>query len=279
MPLLVMCGIPASGKTKVANALKSYVEQNFPNRQVHIINEEAYNICKEDCYKDTKSEKDLRGFLRSNVDKLLTDENLVILDYMNYIKGFRYELFCLSRTVKSTYAVFFCEATIKDALANNKNRENGYSETLLTDLANRMERPLEKNRWDNPLFHAWLDEEPNFEEVCKALFVDKKKSKDPVSTKTEVKLGENYSYELDKSIQEVVNEVLKRLNENQMTFNHKFIQMNIADTEINLRANTTMNDLKKIKLDFVTANKMNPFKDTKTAKSGFAYFLKSRLSQ
>ena len=37
-------------------------------------------------------EKDLRGLLRSEVDRLLTKDNLVILDSLNYIKGFRYEL-------------------------------------------------------------------------------------------------------------------------------------------------------------------------------------------
>ena len=33
------------------------------------------------------------------------DNAVVILDSLNYIKGFRYELFNLSRTAKSTYGV------------------------------------------------------------------------------------------------------------------------------------------------------------------------------
>ncbi len=42
-------------------------------------------------------ESQLWGLMWSEVDKTLTKENLVILDSMNYIKGFRYELNTLAR--------------------------------------------------------------------------------------------------------------------------------------------------------------------------------------
>lgn len=46
-----------------------------------------------------------RGFLKSNVEKHLNQNDIVILDSLNYIKGFRYEIFCLARTAKTPHCV------------------------------------------------------------------------------------------------------------------------------------------------------------------------------
>ena len=56
-------------------------------------------------YLDSKQEKDTRGTLKSEVDRWLTKDNLVILDSLNYIKGFRYELYCIARAQSSTHCV------------------------------------------------------------------------------------------------------------------------------------------------------------------------------
>ena len=73
----------------------------------------------------------MRGLFRSHVEKNLTSKNVVILDTLNYIKGLRYELYCLARTAKSTNCVVDCA-----------------SRGLLRDLhraSERMER--QETRW------------------------------------------------------------------------------------------------------------------------------------
>ncbi len=57
----------------------------------------------------------LRASLRSNVEKLIDPKRLVILDSMNYVKGFRYELFCLVRNSKTTSCVVFCDTDVNTA--------------------------------------------------------------------------------------------------------------------------------------------------------------------
>jgi len=52
---------------------------------------------KSDYYKDPQMEKILRASLKSNVEKLIDKNRVVIIDSLNYIKGFRYELYCLAR--------------------------------------------------------------------------------------------------------------------------------------------------------------------------------------
>jgi protein KTI12 len=46
-----------------------------------------------------------RGFLKSNVEKELSKEKVIIFDSLNYIKGYRYEMYCLARAVKTTNCV------------------------------------------------------------------------------------------------------------------------------------------------------------------------------
>ena len=100
MPLLLMCGIPGSGKSKRASEIKQYLE-NTHKKKVVIINEESLQLVKEESYKDPIQEKYTRAFLKSNVEKVIDAETIVILDSLNYIKGYRYELYCLSRTAKT----------------------------------------------------------------------------------------------------------------------------------------------------------------------------------
>jgi protein KTI12 len=54
---------------------------------------------------DPNKEKILRASLKSNVEKYVDSQRVVILDWMNYIKGYRYELYCLARNAMSTLCV------------------------------------------------------------------------------------------------------------------------------------------------------------------------------
>lgn len=74
-----------------------------------MINEESLGFNKSESYDDPIHEKMLRSSLRSNVEKHLDSENVVICDSMNYIKGFRYELYCLARNAQTTITVIFCD--------------------------------------------------------------------------------------------------------------------------------------------------------------------------
>lgn len=104
MPLLLICGPPASGKTTRANKLKEYF-QNLIKKEVIIVNEEFLQLTKQEAYKDGVSEKMTRGFLKSNVEKHIQSGGLVIFDSINYIKGYRYEIYCISRAVKTSYCL------------------------------------------------------------------------------------------------------------------------------------------------------------------------------
>ena len=52
MPLIIMCGFPASGKTKRANEIKQYIEQNS-GKTVNIIGDHSMGVNRNTVYEGT----------------------------------------------------------------------------------------------------------------------------------------------------------------------------------------------------------------------------------
>merc|ERR1719481_2301229 len=88
MPLVVVTGLPSSGKTTAVRTLASWLEEN--GRKVDIVQEEALlgGLNKDEVFRESKEEKSVRGRLKSEVIRLLSRDGVVICDGLNYIKGF-----------------------------------------------------------------------------------------------------------------------------------------------------------------------------------------------
>jgi protein KTI12 len=107
MPLVMMCGLPCSGKTRRAQQIAAHLS-TVPEAQrmpIHVVNEESLNIQRDLAYKDSVSERMARGALKSAVERLLSADSILICDSMNYIKGFRYELFARARALNTQSCV------------------------------------------------------------------------------------------------------------------------------------------------------------------------------
>lgn len=178
---------------------------------------------------DMIHEKSCRGFLRSNVEKNLNDSTVVILDSLNYIKGFRYELFVLARNAKSTHAVvsylFALDSFVRCFATQVLNKlwitihatkiilmscflltfQKEWNSRILKVRLNLL--PID--RWDSPLFVVSEDQETPFEDICQTLLFDKKKSRDPVSTKQDMAKTGNYLHDLDKALQSILDQIIK----------------------------------------------------------------------
>lgn len=107
MPLVVFCGLPYSGKSRRAEELRGALAAE--GRAVYIVDDAAV-LGMEDAtvYGDSAREKALRGALRAAVERRLSRNDVVILDSLNYIKGFRYELYCLARAARTPLCLVHC---------------------------------------------------------------------------------------------------------------------------------------------------------------------------
>lgn len=157
MPCLVLTGHPCAGKTTFAKLLKERALKHSSGliAEVVILNEEmaCVNQTKHECYATSQAEKATRASLKVELDRQLSSsKTLVIVDSMNYIKGYRYELYCISKAAGEKHGVIW----ILNSHAQAWNQDNRYPPDLLEGLIQRFEPPDARNRWDQPLYRVDL---------------------------------------------------------------------------------------------------------------------------
>ena len=269
MPLIVLCGNPCCGKTTVATKLKQYFETQ-KNMVVNLINEESLGVNKNECYKDSLNEKNLRSQLRSEVEKNISDKTITIVDTLNYMKGSRYEYYCFVRNSKTRHCVIYIKSTLEKCLENNKLINEPYNEDLLKDLFSRFEEPIQSNRWDCPLYTIYPGEEAPYDDLCISLF-EGKKARDPVSTKAELVFDTNYLFNLDKTCNDIINNILHQQDQNS---GDTILNINNSDA-IYLNKKFTPIQLKKIKLEFIKISKNHPPKNKDETIKYFSEYVKT----
>ena len=102
----MISGYPASGKTyrskQLEDFFKSKVESSSDSRISRIsidhVNDQTLGL-ERDVYREAKTEKEARAAAYSAVKRLLGRDTVVIADGLNYIKGFRYQLYCEAKAV------------------------------------------------------------------------------------------------------------------------------------------------------------------------------------
>jgi len=173
---------------------------------------------------------------------VLSDGDIVILDAAggNYIKGWRYQLYCEAKAVRTPSCVVHVGTSIDEARRVNEDRlsrqeedlkaeanatrgekegkivvqeEEPYQRETWENLVFRYEEPNGMTRWDSPLFTVlWEDEAPQFEAIWDAMVgsPDKKVVVRPnQATVMKPASSEGFLYELDRATQEVVNRIME----------------------------------------------------------------------
>lgn len=185
----------------------------------------------------------------------------------------------MTRTAQSSICVLFCDDDLDSCLEANEKRPKGknkYDPELLKDLYSRMEIPNPKNRWDSPLYTLFPHEPIPFEAIHGSLFKDKKKMKANVSTKTEVSLGEDYVYKVDKVLNGLIKDIHKQLCQNRQFLNQKKVRIIRGKTAVDIAGKVTIGQLKSAKNEFSKLNKINPILVMEEIPQAFLYFLESR---
>lgn len=199
MPLLLITGYPASGKSTIANRISNYFKEFGFEGEIEIITEENDLNFTRSIYEDFKKEKEVRSILRSAVQRiLLNKKTLVICDSLNHIKGYRYELYTLAKNYETRYAVLSCNfpITVCKWLNSQRTEKLRYSDTVFTEILNRYEHPNAENRWDSPLFEINITADASaFKEDCSQCLEFENKSDNNTQTSGSV---DNYCLDENK---------------------------------------------------------------------------------
>ncbi|XP_066155266.1 protein KTI12 homolog [Euwallacea fornicatus] len=278
MPLIVVTGVPSSGKTTRALQLKQFFEEQ--GKGVHVISEYTQirkaGFEKNSFYADSNKEKHIRGLLKSEMLRLITSSNVVILDALNYIKGYRYELFCGTKANKNTQCTVHTEINRDQAWGFNESRENEeekYCKETFAALVMRYEDPDGKNRWDSPLFTIYPQTDLDFSQIYSSLF-KKAPPKPNQSTQNPPLSSTNFLYDLDR----ITKSITDRLIEAKHDGVTGEVQVSGCSEVIDLPPEVSVQHLMMLRRQYITYSKMHT-PDVNKIADLFVQYLRTSLKE
>ncbi|TFY65232.1 hypothetical protein EVJ58_g2111 [Rhodofomes roseus] len=106
------------------------------------------------------------------MQRRMGQDTILVVDTMNYIKGFRYQMYCAAREMKVRVCTVYVVATPDDCKEWNASRDDGkqYPPDILDNLIHRYEEPSSMVRWDSPLLTVpWTDDDVPVDDIWKAV--------------------------------------------------------------------------------------------------------------
>ena len=148
--LLALCGLPASGKSSLADAIRVAVRSKGPTVEVVRTDEwrdDAY-------YSDFVPEKEgeVRQAALARVETLVSKGKSVIHDDTNYYNSMRHELLEIAIDAKCAFGIIHVTTPIEEALKWNRERPGTrIPEYVIQRISERFDRPGARYLWDCPL--------------------------------------------------------------------------------------------------------------------------------
>jgi len=276
-----MCGLPSSGKTRRVGELIAYFSQNHSERLISVVTEENEGVfsfkSKSVVYNDAKEEKEARATLKAAVLRLLSKDGVVILDSLNYIKGYRYELYCASKSAHTTHCVIFCDTNLDIIRQWNglRTETDQYEPEVLEALAVRFELPNGNNRWDKPLFSLQVGDPLPGADVAAAIF-HRKPPPPNLSTLTQPLEASDFLFLLDKKTQEVVKEVFQG---QQGACHGDPVLISDSSESFLVKSRTLpLAELRKWRQQFITYSKLHPPENSDRIPTLFVQYLNNAIA-
>ncbi len=147
--LLAICGLPASGKTTLANALwnrsKDYLD-------VQLISTDMWRD--EAFYSDFQpwKEQKVRERARIETQDFLLIGDSIVHDDTNYYASMRHELYEMARFVGCFFGVIHVTTPLEVALEWNRQRTSNIPDEVIERIDERFDLPGSKYAWDQPIF-------------------------------------------------------------------------------------------------------------------------------
>ncbi|KAH7380360.1 chromatin associated protein KTI12 [Phaeosphaeria sp. MPI-PUGE-AT-0046c] len=296
MPLVLISGYPSAGKTTRALQLKEHFETTIANAsadartsrlKVHLINDQSLGVSRS-VYHTAKAEKDARAEEYSAVKRVLSRDDIVIADGLNYIKGFRYQLYCEAKALQTPSCVVKlhvgtppdrCRQNNKKLLADD-HVDGGYEEEDFENLIFRYEEPNGMTRWDSPLFIVVEeDATPPCEQMWDALVGSDGKMKvvkPNLATVLKPATEQNYLYELDKTTSDILAQIMTYQKDHQGEGGGE-IKVQDVEKPIELPATPmTLPQLQRIRRQFITMNRQHSLSKARV-KEVFVDYLNSEF--
>lgn len=178
MAFITFSGYPCSGKSRRAEQLKNELEKRLAEPsyegtalKVVVLSDDILGTSRS-AYDDSRAEKPARGVLFTAIQREMGQDKILIADGMNYIKGFRYQMYCAAREFKLRVCTVHVIAPpdLCKEWNDSREEEKKYAPETLENLIARYEEPSSMVRWDSPLFTIpWTDAALPMDDIWKSI--------------------------------------------------------------------------------------------------------------
>eukprot|EP00035_Acanthoeca_spectabilis_P003039 m.90895 g.90895 ORF g.90895 m.90895 type:complete len:274 (+) comp11895_c0_seq4:189-1010(+) len=271
MPLVTICGFPSSGKSTIADQIAKAAEQ--AGMEVVVVRDTDLGLDPREYSASAALEKPARAALKAATERKVSQSTLVILDGPNYIKGYRYELYCIARSLKTPSCVVHVATSVDTSVQRNAARETPYSDEIFHGLVARFEFPDDRQRWDRPLFTIVEDEEVPMKEILAALSSSDVKAPN-AATQSIPLASANTVHEIERVSQVIITALVQAQT---TAIPGDKVAVPETSERIHLVRKVTMSELRRIRRQFTTYTKTHPIEDASTVGSLFVQFLNQTL--
>ncbi len=244
--LIALVGLPASGKSTLANAVKKKMVEKFK------INEDHISIIDPDLIRSITIENGLefdytvepiiRKENLENIRKELEQKKIVISDDLNYYRSMRHDLKLITDSLDIPFFIVYLSTPLKICLEWNKKRGSTIPDEVIYKIKEKIDK-FDRYNWDFPIYSVDLSVSKNLDEVSDEILniieINLNLLEESFQRLKIKKVGEkieNKKRELDVLTRKMVSEILK---EQRIQFNGKEIS-NFRKQFINKNVNSDL---------------------------------------
>ena len=150
--LLIMCGLPSSGKTTISKNVASLLEDKH-GISTMVISSDDFRDMLSYSSKGFKPEREtsVKALYEKAIATGLENGFLVISDDLNYYKSMRSELRQIAKRSGSDYDIVFVDTPVEQALKWNQERGSPIPSSLIEEINQKLDPPKGDYKWDTPL--------------------------------------------------------------------------------------------------------------------------------
>lgn len=257
MPLVVISGLPCSGKSTRAKEVVAALQAKCPDKTIVLLSEHEFGFTASSTPLSVVAEKNVRSALLAATERALSASTTIVVDASHEIKGWRYQMYCLARAMSTPHAVLRASPASHVCKAWNAARAAtapglSYDEQTMDQCMARYEAPDDANRWDAPLFVVAPTDPLPLQDLYAALY-EKMAAAPHLATQPKQTSDAGYIVQLDR----VTNSVLSHIQACQANGSTTIFAPGWPK-KLTLTRTLSIPESQRLRRQFVQASKLKP---------------------
>ncbi len=217
--LIILCGLPASGKSTFAFKFKSILENVNDQVIVSIVDPDKIRKNLYSGNFNHKKEKIVRKRNLKNVRKALKDGNIVISDDLNYYSSMRHDLKEVAEKVDIPFYIIHISTPVDQCVLWNEKRGKPIPNQVIQNINKKFDL-FDSYSWDKPIISIDLSEVTNLDakirNLLKLIEQDIKLTSEQIQKSLLKKTKNRYKQSLDQITRKIVNQYIIHLKETSL---------------------------------------------------------------